>query len=197
MLQIQVRTVTDNGSVDASSRVLETHNITYTSPFSASATLEFSVSRADFVPAQFPFLVRVEYAANGGKFNKVPHEDLFIVEQDADDSKDLGQIVTYQAQAFVPWLLAGAYVGTGPFEKDGERTINFDGQGRASSGHIMKYFIDESKSRGWLPVLDYTFAVNTDSSGTNWNMDARAGIAWRLETFYTQVLEQLTTQVVS
>lgn len=194
MLQIRVRTVTDDGSITASSRVLETTNVTYTAPFSASATLEFSVSRADFVPTQMPFLVAVEYAVNGGEFQRVPTEDLFIVEQDADDSKDLGQIVTYQAQAFVPWLLAGAYVGTGPFEKDGERTIDFDGQGRASSGHIMKYFIDESKSRGWLPALDYTFAVNTDSTGTNWNMDARAGISWRLETFYTQVLDQLTTQ---
>lgn len=194
MLQIQVRTVSDDGSIVASSRVLDTHNITYTSPFSASATLEFSVSRTDFVPAQFPFLVCVEYAVNGGEFTRVPYEDLFVVEQDSDDSKDLGQVVTYQAQAFVPWLLAGAYVGTGPFEKDGQRTIDFDGQGRASSGHIMKYFIDESKSRGWLPVLNYTFLVDTDSHGVNWNMDARAGISWRLETFYTQVLEQLTTQ---
>lgn len=194
MLQIRVRTVSDNGTVTAASRVLDTANVTYTAPFSASATLEFSVSRADFVPTQMPFLVAVEYAVNGGEFVRVPTEDLFVVEQDSDDSKDLGQIVTYQAQAFVPWLLAGAYVGTGPGEKDGERQFGEDFDGNATAGLILSYLIGESKGRGWLPSLALDFDQVHDSAGAAWQVADRAGIAWRLETFYTDVLEQLTSQ---
>lgn len=193
MLNLRVRTVTDNGSVTAASRILDTTNILYTATLNASATLEFSVSRKDFAPTQFPFLVRVEYRAGTDEFDVLPTEDLFIIESDGDDSKDAAQIVTYEGKSFVPWLLGGAYVGTGSWEKDNERRID---NGAANAGRIMSFFIDESKGRGWLTPLTKTFNGTTDSNGVAWTTDDRVDIAWRLETFYPQVLEQLSEQAL-
>ena len=61
MLNLQLRVVNDNGTVNsATSRVLPTAEIIYTSAINTPSGLTFKVSRDDFVPAQFPFVVRVE-----------------------------------------------------------------------------------------------------------------------------------------
>ncbi len=193
MLQLRLRLVKDDGTTDATSRVLDTLDIGYTPFLSASGTLTFKVSRTTFVPAAMPFLVRVEYAVDGGRYQPLPEHELFICEEDADDSKDQAEVVTYTGTEFVPWLLAGAYVGTGPWEKDGERTINGEGA-LANAGQTMAYFIDESKSRGWLTPLQRGFNSLTDSAGAAWTAADRTSIAWRLETFYPRMLEQLTEQ---
>lgn len=194
MLQIRVRLVKDDGTVDASSRVLETLSATLTTPHSAAATLKFQVSRQSFDPLVMPFVVRVEYAVDGGKFAPIPEHDLFLVEKDADDSKDTAEVVSYDGVGFVPWLLAGAYVGTGTWQKDNERTINGDGSFYANAGQIMAYFIDESKGRGWLPALNRNFNAFDDSNGVAWLPSDMEKIAWKLETFYSKVLDQLTEQ---
>lgn len=193
MLEIRVRAVNDNGTVGEGSRVIPTSSITLTVIDGAASTLKFSAPASEFAPHAMPFVVRVEYA-NGGRFAKLPERDLYIVESDADDSKDPAEIVNYSATEFVPWLLAGAYVGTGQFEKDGERTIDGDGLGRISAGHLLQYFIDEAKGRGWLAPLTYDFTPWKDSNGTDWTLDDREKIAWRLETFYSAVLDKITEQ---
>lgn len=196
MLQLRVRAVNDNGSIGSNSRIIPTKEITYTTELNATATLDFSVSRNDWAPVQEPFLVRVEYSVNGGPFAPVPTNDLFISESNSDDSKDPDKIVSYTLVSYGSWLLAGAYVGTGPWQKDNERRINGDGAYKANAGQIMAYFIDESKSRGWLKYLNRnSFNATKDSNGVNWTTGDKAEIAWRLETFYNTVLEQLSEQM--
>ena len=192
MLNLRIRTVADNGTVGATSRILtEATNITYTSSLNASATLEFSVSRDSFVPALMPFVVQVEYATDGGAFAPLPENNLFVIETDSDDAKDPSKIVTYSGTEYASWLLAGAYVGTGPGEKDGERTIRSNANG-INAGRLMTYFIDESKGRGWLTHLQYDFNGATDSNGAAWlSPGDMFDLPWRLETFYNDVLDQL------
>lgn len=197
MLKLRVRLVKDDGTTDATSRVLNALEIDYTPFLNAAGALKFKVSRKTFTPLVEPFVVRVEYAINDGvnvpRFQPVPEHDLFIVEEDSDDSKDAAEVVSYTATPFVPWLLAGAYVGTGQWEKDGERTINGDGA-LTNAGQVMAFFIDESKSRGWLTPLLRGFNSLVDSAGASWTEADRTSIAWRLETFYPRILEQLTEQ---
>lgn len=194
MIQLRVRLVNDDGTVGISSRVLDARQITYTPVLNSPATVAFTVPRSTFTPVQMPFVVRIEYSVDGGRFQPVPEHELFIVEGDRDDSKDPAGYVSYTGVGYVSWLLAGAYVGTGPWEKDGARRINGDGSYKAHAGHIMSYFIDESKGRGWLTHLTRTFNATNDSAGTPWGHDQLEEIGWRLETFYTQVLDQLTGQ---
>lgn len=195
MLQLRVRLVTDAGEVDSRSRRLETLDVSMVQN-GGSPTLSFKVSRDTFNPTVYPFVVRVDYAIDGGRFQKLPEHELFIVETDSDDSKDDAKVVTYKAIGYVPWLLAGAYVGTGPFAKDNERTLNDDrfGQKGASAGQILAYFVDESQSRGWLTPLSKDFDWYRDSAGADWVAGDMAKIGWRLETFYNKVLEQLLSQ---
>lgn len=200
MLQLRIRLVNDDGTLDNTSRVLEALDINYTSALNSAASLDFKVSRKTFEPLQMPFLVRVEYAVQDldgtvvNDFRPLPEHEIFIIDKDSDDSKDNLEVVTYEAVGYVPWLLTGAYVGTGPGQKDNERTIDSDGQGNSNAGTIMAYFIDESKSRGWLKRLSRNFNSATDSAGVAWTVADRDSIAWRLETFYPTVLEQLTSQ---
>lgn len=194
MLNLRVRLVKDDGSTDRTSRVLNTKTVSYAVDLNGAGTLDFSVSRNDFVPEVMPFLVRVEYSDSpAGPYKPLPEHELFIVESDSDDSLDEGQVVTYKAVAFVPWLLGGAYVGTGPWQKNNTRTINGEGH-KSNAGQILSYFIDESKTRGWLPALRRTFNSNTDSAGVAWKAEDRDEIAWTLETFYPKVLEQMSEQ---
>ena len=87
MLNLRVRLAEDDGTIGRASRVLEVLNLTYTDN-SGAPTLKFSVSRDTFTPAAYPFIVRVEYSANGSRFSPLPEHELFIVEDDSDDSKD-------------------------------------------------------------------------------------------------------------
>lgn len=195
MLNLRIRTVTDDGVRDASSVVIDAISITYSAQLNGAATLNFEASRDDWEPTVFPFLAQVEYSTDGGiNYSPLPEHDLFIFERDSDDSKDQGKIVTYDGVGYVPWLLAGAYVGTGPWQENNERRINGDGSFNAQAGHIMSYFIDESKGRGWLSRLNRGFNATLDSAGVAWQPSDYASIAWRLETFYTDVLDQLAEQ---
>lgn len=195
MLNLRVRLVKDNGTTDGTSRVLNTKTISYAVDLNGAGTLDFSVSRNDFVPEVMPFLVRVEYSDSpSGPYKPLPEHELFIIESDSDDSLDEGQVVSYKAVAFVPWLLGGAYVGTGPGQTGNERQFGDDASGNASAGRIMSYLINESKGRGWLPGLVIDFSTYGDSNGVAWAVADRAPIKWTLETFYPKVLEQLSEQ---
>ena len=201
MLQLRIRLVNDDGTLDKTSRVLEALDINYTSALNSAASLDFKVSRKTFEPLQMPFLVRVEYAIQSldgtivSDFRPLPEHEIFIIDKDSDDSKDSLEVVNYEAVGYVPWLMTGAYVGTGPWEKDGERTINGK-DAKTNAGQVMSYFIDESKGRGWLKRLSRNFNSLTDSAGVAWVESDRDSIAWRLQTFYPTVLEQLTSQAM-
>lgn len=202
MLQLRIRLVNDDGTLDKTSRVLEALDINYTSALNSAASLDFKVSRKTFEPLQMPFLVRVEYAIQSldgtivNDFRPLPEHDVFIIDKDSDDSKDNLEVVTYEAVGYVSWLMSGAYVGTGPGQTDNERQFGDDANGNATAGRIMSYLINESKGRGWLSRLNINFDHIKDSAGVNWTVADREAIRWRLETFYPTVLEQLTSQAM-
>lgn len=192
MLNLRIRPVNDDGSTDENTRVIATQQITYTGVFNSVSTISFDVSRDDWQPTAYPFVVRVEYST-GGRYVPLPEHDLFIIERDSDDSKDAGRIVTYQGIAYVPWILTGTYVGEGPWNVDGERTID---NGPANAGRIFDYFFTESISRGpWLKFLDWNFNGTRDSANVLWKTEDREEFAWRVDqNWYGDMLAQLADQ---
>ena len=190
MLNLRVRLVNDNGTVDATSRVLDTQGITYTAVENSSPTLKFNVSRGSFVPAAYPFVVRVEYAVDGGRYKELPEHSLFIVEKDSDDSKDVAQVATYEGEGFVPWLLRGSLLKWTTSTKQGKRTFLEAGGKASSAGHTLNIMISEMKAGGWFPALNWSFAGAKDSAGQTWAADEKSVLEWEVTKTIAAVLEQ-------
>jgi len=191
----RVRLVTDSGTVNESSRVLQTRDLSLTLVENSTPRLSFKVSRDDFSPTVFPFVVRVEYAIPGGdqvaRFQPIPEHDLFIVLEDEDDSGDAAKIVTYTAEGFVPWLLGGALVPWSASSKNGKRRWVEPGNRPASAGYTLHGMLTESKNAGWFPSLMWDFNGTNDSNGLPWASADKSVIEWELSKPYTHVLNSL------
>lgn len=181
----------DNGTKSSKSRVVKTESITVTHVLNEAPRLTFQASRADVGNVNTPFVVGVEYST-GGSFQPLPEHNLFIVEQDSDDSLDPAKVVTYECQGFVAWLLSGALHNWHRTAKDGKRTWVEPGKNTASAGWVLNGMFTESKSGGWFPALTKDFNGTNDSAGKSWTNSDRVEQAWELDKNIMQILEQMT-----
>lgn len=191
MLKLRIRLMEDNGTKSSKSRVIKTESITVTHVLNEAPRLTFQASRADVGAVNTPFVVGVEYST-GGSFQPLPEHNLFIVEQDSDDSLDPAKVVTYECQGFVAWLLSGALHNWHRTAKDGKRTWVEPGKNTASAGWVLNGMYTESKNGGWFPALNKDFNGTTDSAGKSWTNSDRVEQAWELDKNIMQILEQMT-----
>lgn len=186
MLKLRLREYTPGG---VKGRVLPIvdNTLEVTTKLNDTPTISFSMST--ITAGKMPddgFIVGVEYAVGNGKYQPLPQHDRFIVTEDNGDDADLSKVINYSGQSYMVWLLAHTYVHWAANAKNNQRTVY------GTAGGHMRYFLLESKARGWGTQFNYDFDGNKDSNGVNWVVaDDAISIDWNLLTPLSEVLDKV------
>lgn len=194
MLNIRLRLHTDAGVRD---RVLLDQGITWTTSQSSSSRLTFTLAQSVAEQLPSPFLVGVEVSHEAGQSFSTPERNLHIAFADEGEGTDPSGMVKYQAEEFVPWLMARMYVRG--FDSIDGRVVRWDAPHSAS--WIMSKLIAQGKltpagqpGGGWGPGVQTDSGGVVDSWGQTWAPEDWSQIEWQVGTPISSVVQQLTSQ---